>query len=58
MRDGIVPHRGQPPRPDEALPSEVVHLLVNRVGLLESEVMGMTRAQAIERLNRFWVEGS
>lgn len=37
---------------------DVVHLLVNRVGLAEFEVAAMTKDQAIARLNRYWSDGS
>lgn len=57
VRDGIPPPRGAPAVPAEALPAEVVHLLVTRVGLSEAEVAGMTRADAVARLARDWTEG-
>jgi hypothetical protein len=56
-RDGNRPRRGQPEVPREAVPAEVVHLLLERVGLPEREVALMTRAEAIERLNRYWSTG-
>ncbi len=37
------------------MPADLVHLLVHRVGLKEDEVALMTKAQAIERLERHWV---
>ena len=54
---GVRPARGQPEVPAEALPAEVAHLLIERVGLPESDVARMGRAEAIERLNRFWATG-
>jgi hypothetical protein len=57
-RDGVKPDRGMPEPPTEALPADLVHLLITRVGLTESEVGAMSKADAVERLNRFWTEGS
>jgi hypothetical protein len=56
VREGTAPDRGVPEPPTEALPAELVHLLINRVGLTEAEVAAMTKQQAIARLERFWVE--
>ncbi len=58
VRDGIKPDRGTPTSPAEALPAEVVHLLISRVGLAESEVATMSKQDAIARLQRYWSEGS
>jgi hypothetical protein len=33
-------------------------LLITRVGLTEPEVAAMKKAEAVERLNRFWAEGT
>lgn len=57
VRKGTSPDRGVPERREDALPADLVHLLVTRVGLPESEVAAMTRDEAIERINRFWTEG-
>lgn len=56
-RDGVKPERGVPEPPAEALPVDLVFLLVNRVGLDEAEVARMSRDEAVERLNRYWAEG-
>lgn len=56
VQDGIKPDRGAPTPPVEALPAELVHLLISRVGLPESEVAGMTKAAAAARLQRYWTE--
>lgn len=58
VRDGVKPGRGLPAAPVEALPAELVSLLIVKVGLGEAEVMTMTKAEAIARLQRFWTEGS
>ncbi|MFE9422368.1 cytotoxic translational repressor of toxin-antitoxin stability system [Kitasatospora sp. NPDC006697] len=55
--EGRLPDRGTPAPPREALPAQLVHLLLNQVGLTEEEVATMDKAQAIERLNQFWTEG-
>lgn len=57
VREGSRPDRGLPEPPREALPAELIHLLLTRVGLTEPEVAAMTRFEAVERLNRFWTEG-
>lgn len=58
VRDGVKPQRGVPEVPAEALPLDLVHLLITKVGLAESEVMTMTKDEAIARLNTFWAEKS
>jgi hypothetical protein len=58
VRDRTKPDRGLPEAPTEALPADLVHLLISRVGLRDSEVATITKTEAIERLNRYWTEGS
>ncbi|MHB8719556.1 MAG: cytotoxic translational repressor of toxin-antitoxin stability system [Candidatus Dormibacteria bacterium] len=58
VRDGVRPERGADPAPPEnAIPADVVSLLLHRVGLTQAEVAALTREAAVERLNRFWLEG-
>jgi hypothetical protein len=57
VRDGIKPDRGVPEASPKALPADLVYLLINRVGLAEPEVAAMSKAEAVERLNRYWAEG-
>lgn len=57
VREGTAPDRGTREPPAEALPAELVYLLINRVGLPEAEVAAMTKKQAIARLERFWTDG-
>jgi hypothetical protein len=57
VRDKTVPGRGTPIPPAGALPAELVHLLLTRVGLSEAEVSAMTREQAIARLHAYWIDG-
>ena len=57
VRDGQLPDRGQPPRPAESLPAGLVHILIDNVGLAETEIVALTRDEAIARVNQFWTEG-
>lgn len=57
VRDGVRPDRGAPAMPSGALPAELVHLLIAKVGLAESEVAAMSKDDAVARLQRFWLEG-
>jgi catechol 2,3-dioxygenase-like lactoylglutathione lyase family enzyme len=57
VRDGVKPDRGMPDPPAEALPADLAYLLIHRVGLPDSEVAAMSKAEAVERLNRYWAEG-
>lgn len=54
VHDGVIPDRGAPVLPVGALPADLVHLLITRVGLAESEVAAMTKDEAVQRLNRHW----
>jgi len=58
VRHGVRPGRGLPEPPAEVLPADLVHLLITRVGLADDEIAGMTKADAVERLNRYWTEGT
>jgi hypothetical protein len=58
VQEGVKPNRGEPEAPAEALPAELVYLLISRVGLEEAAVAAMTRDEAVARLNRYWAEGS
>jgi len=58
VQDGIKPDRGAPIPPSESLPAELVHLLLSRVGLPESEVARMSKADAVARVQQYWTEGS
>lgn len=58
VRDGVKPDRGMPEPPAEALPADLVHMLISRAGLHESEVVEMSKAEAVARLQRYWTEGS
>ncbi len=60
VEDGIIPDRapeGIPEAIDDAIPVDVVRLLLDRVGLTRRDVVGMTREEAIARLGEFWSTG-
>lgn len=56
--DGVLPDRGTYETPPGALPAEVVHLLLSRVGLDATAVGQMTKEEAITRLQKFWTDGT
>lgn len=58
VQQNIKPNRGSPEVPAEALPADLVYLLITRVGLDEAFVAAMTKEEAVARLNKFWAEGS
>ena len=58
VRDGVRPGRGMPEQSAEALPADLVHLLITRVGLADSQVARMSKEEAAARLQRYWTEGS
>ncbi|WP_116247282.1 cytotoxic translational repressor of toxin-antitoxin stability system [Nocardiopsis sp. FIRDI 009] len=57
VRDGTPPDRGALVPPSEALPADLVHLLISKLGLHEAEVAEMSREEALARLQRYWTEG-
>jgi hypothetical protein len=58
VRDGVTPDRGIPVPEKDALPADLVHLLITRVGLVEKDIAEMTREQAVARLQEFWIGGA
>jgi hypothetical protein len=58
VQDGKKPDRGAPEAPPEALPADLVHLLLTRVRLSEAEVAAMSKEEAIARMQRYWAAGS
>lgn len=58
VQDGVKPDRGVPVPPAEALPADLVYLLISRVGLDEAQVAGMSKDEAVARVQRYWTEGS
>lgn len=57
VRDGLKPDRGEPKVPTEALPADLVYLLINRVGLDEASVATLTKEEAVARVNQYWADG-
>ena len=58
IKEGKHPDRGAAaPPPPEALPADLVHLLLTRVGLTEDEVRQLSPPEAIARLQRYWTDG-
>lgn len=57
VRKGAQPDRGVPEVPAKALPTDMVYLLISRVGLSEADVASMTKEQAVARLDVYWAEG-
>lgn len=58
VQDGTKPPRGLPELPAQALPADLVHLLISRVGLDETEVAAMSKQDALARLQRYWAQGT
>jgi hypothetical protein len=57
VQDGTKPDRGAPEPPPEALPADLVHLLLTRVRLSEAELAAMSKEGAIARMQRHWTTG-
>jgi hypothetical protein len=55
-RGGTKPDRGEPVPPAEALPADLVHLLITRLRLSRAEIADMTRDEAIARMQQFWTD--
>ena len=58
VRDGVKPARGTPRPSAEALPADLVQLLIARVGLDDADVAAMSKDEAIVRIQRHWADGS
>ena len=58
VQDGTRPDRGAPAPPPQALPADLVHLLLTRVGLTEDEVRRLSKPEAIARLQQHWTQDS
>ncbi|MGP9722956.1 cytotoxic translational repressor of toxin-antitoxin stability system [Corynebacterium sp. AOP40-9SA-29] len=53
VKDGILPDRGRAVAPENSVPAGVVGQLLAH-GVPENEIRGMSREQAIARLNDIW----
>jgi hypothetical protein len=61
VRHGDIPDRSADETIEngrESIPVDVASLLINRVGLTQRDLIGMTREQAIARLNEYWSGGT
>lgn len=58
VRENIKPGRGAPEPPAHALPADLVHMLITRVGLPEAEVAAMSKDQAAARVQQYWTDGA
>ncbi|GAA0911550.1 hypothetical protein GCM10009560_00880 [Nonomuraea longicatena] len=57
VQNEVRPDRGAPELPSEALPADLVFMLISRVGLDETTVAGMSKEEAIARLQKYWTDG-
>ena len=54
VQSSIAPERGVITPPAAALPADLVHLLLNRLHLSESEVASLSKQEALQRLTDSW----
>ena len=57
VRTGEPPARGARPAPQDAIPTDLVHMLKNRVGVSDEELAKMSRQAAVERAQQYWMTG-
>ena len=57
VRTGEPPARSSPTAPQGAIPTDLAHLLKNRIGLRDDEIAEMSRQAAIERAQQYWMTG-
>ena len=56
VNDGTAPDRGGRPSPDRGpLPAELVHLLTVKARFSDADVRAMSKAEAIEAAQRYWM---
>ena len=58
IQDKVRPDRGEPKVREQALPADLVHLLITRVGLSEAEITEMSKVDAIARMQAYWSKPS
>ena len=51
------PDRGAPTTPAGAIPTELLYLLKDRVGLTDEQLAQMSKQTAIERIEQYWTTG-
>ncbi|MEV0168005.1 hypothetical protein [Nonomuraea fuscirosea] len=44
--------------PPEALPADLVFMLISRAGLDEMTVAAMSKDEAVARLQKYWIDGT
>lgn len=54
VQHGELPDRGAAQLPDEALPADLVHLLRTSLHLADSEIVQLSKTEALERLQQHW----
>jgi hypothetical protein len=54
VQNGVKPNRGERRMPEEALPASLVHQLITNLGLSDTEIAKMSKAEAIARMQRHW----
>lgn len=54
VKEGEKPDRGIPQARPDALPLDLVYLLITRIGLPKRVVATMTRKEALARLDLYW----
>ena len=57
VRHGTRPDRGAPTTPTGAIPTELLYLLKDRVGLTDEQLAQMNKQAAIERIDQYWATG-
>jgi hypothetical protein len=57
VQDGIKPDRGEPKAPAEALPASLVWQLRNELGLSDSAIQKLSKAEAVARMQQHWMGG-
>lgn len=57
VRRGEPPARSARPAPQGTIPTDLAHLLKNRVGLSDDQLAEMSRQAAVERAQRYWMTG-
>ncbi|MEV4310880.1 cytotoxic translational repressor of toxin-antitoxin stability system [Actinocrispum sp. NPDC049592] len=56
VKDGEKPDRGIPQARPDALPLDLVYLLIHRLGLPKSTIATLTRKEAITHLTTYWTQ--
>lgn len=57
VNDATMPARSQPAQTQQSVPTEVLYLLRERVGLQDDQLAELSAEAAIERLQQYWTTG-